>query len=268
MKVGIVKSVELARKSKVEVILKIDKKFIQYLYQDIKAKVGADGLVGNKMVMLIGGTEGKPHLKEGDVIEGEKTFTTDDLLLKLETTNSNILAVTDNLKTITGNIAEGKGSIGKLLHDETVYKDVQSVIFKLNEAALNAKNITSNFKDSAQLKTKGGFANELVTDTVIFTRLRLASVQIQNMTEEINFIAKNFKTVSASLTKTDNPAGVLLNDKKAGENLKVTLENLKLGSEKLNEDLEALKHNFLLRHYFKKKQKKEADPSDKSNQNR
>lgn len=268
VKIGTVKSVELAQESRVEVTLKIDKKFIPYLYADMKAKVGADGLVGSKMVILSGGTEGKPHLKEGDVITSEKALTADHLLEKLEASNNNILAVTGDLKAITGSIANGNGSIGKLIHDETLYKGMQGVMDKLNEAAIHTKNITSNFEAfSVKLATKGGLANELVTDTVIFSSLREASVQIHNMTEEISLMTKNLKIVSTNLTQTDNPTGVLLNDKKAAENLKQTLENMRLSSEKLSEDFEALQHNFLLRHYFKKKKKKknEAAPSEKSN---
>lgn len=48
---------------------------------------------------------------------------------------------------------------------------------------------------------------------------------------------------------------MLLNDKQSAENLKQVIENMKLSTEKLMQDLEALKHNFLLRGYFKKQEK-------------
>ena len=40
--------------------------------------------------------------------------------------------------------------------------------------------------------------------------------------------------------------------------LKQTLKNLETGSKKLDEDLEALQHNFLFRKYFRKKAKSES----------
>ncbi len=44
-------------------------------------------------------------------------------------------------------------------------------------------------------------------------------------------------------------------DSSLGNNLKATMSNLKKGTEDLSENKEAAKHHFLLRGYFKKKQK-------------
>jgi phospholipid/cholesterol/gamma-HCH transport system substrate-binding protein len=49
----------------------------------------------------------------------------------------------------------------------------------------------------------------------------------------------------------------LLGDSSLGNNLSATMVNLKRGSAGLNENMEAAKHNFLLRGYFKKKKKEE-----------
>jgi phospholipid/cholesterol/gamma-HCH transport system substrate-binding protein len=49
----------------------------------------------------------------------------------------------------------------------------------------------------------------------------------------------------------------LLGDSSLGNNLNATMINLKKGSAGLNENMEAAKHNFLLKGYFKKKQKEE-----------
>ncbi len=49
----------------------------------------------------------------------------------------------------------------------------------------------------------------------------------------------------------------LLGDSSLGNNLNATMVNLKKGSAGLSENMEAAKHNFLLRGYFKKKKKEE-----------
>jgi phospholipid/cholesterol/gamma-HCH transport system substrate-binding protein len=62
----------------------------------------------------------------------------------------------------------------------------------------------------------------------------------------------------------------LLGDTSLGNNLKATMVNLKNGSAGLNENMEAAKHNFLLKGYFKKKKKEEdkrkKDSLDRKNE--
>jgi phospholipid/cholesterol/gamma-HCH transport system substrate-binding protein len=57
------------------------------------------------------------------------------------------------------------------------------------------------------------------------------------------------------------PVGVLLSDRESGSDLKETLANLQQTTILLNEDLIAIRSNFLFRPYFKKQEreaKKEA----------
>jgi phospholipid/cholesterol/gamma-HCH transport system substrate-binding protein len=61
--------------------------------------------------------------------------------------------------------------------------------------------------------------------------------------------------------------GRLLGDSSMGRNLNTTMVNLKKGSEGLNQNMEAAKHNFLLKGYFKKK-KKEDDQKKKDTEDK
>jgi phospholipid/cholesterol/gamma-HCH transport system substrate-binding protein len=44
--------------------------------------------------------------------------------------------------------------------------------------------------------------------------------------------------------------------------VKVTIKNLETSSQKLDENLEALQHNFLLRGFFKKKEKEKENQAN------
>lgn len=55
----------------------------------------------------------------------------------------------------------------------------------------------------------------------------------------------------------------LLADSTMGDNLHSTMVNLKQGSKGLSEDVEAAKHNFLLRGFFRKKKKREEEEKKK-----
>jgi phospholipid/cholesterol/gamma-HCH transport system substrate-binding protein len=60
------------------------------------------------------------------------------------------------------------------------------------------------------------------------------------------------------LNNPSTPAGVLLNDAQTAESLKAVIKNLETSTQKLDENMEALQHNFLLRGFFKKKKKAES----------
>ena len=101
---------------------------------------------------------------------------------------------------------------------------------------------------SSGLNKKGTLANELATDTVVFNSLKASVLQLQQIADTATVFIGNLKEASGN-TKT--PIGVLLHDEKAGAQLKVSIDNLESSSKKLDEDLEAAQHNFLLRGYFK-----------------
>jgi phospholipid/cholesterol/gamma-HCH transport system substrate-binding protein len=70
---------------------------------------------------------------------------------------------------------------------------------------------------------------------------------------------KNLQSVSAGvnqqLSSPQSAAGVLLNDPQTAQHLKQTIINLDSSTGRLNQNMEALKHNFLFRGYFRRQEK-------------
>jgi phospholipid/cholesterol/gamma-HCH transport system substrate-binding protein len=65
-------------------------------------------------------------------------------------------------------------------------------------------------------------------------------------------------SLQQQLEQGQGTAGILLSDSTTGANLQASLENIRRGTAAFEQNMEALKHNFLLRGYFRKleKQKK------------
>jgi phospholipid/cholesterol/gamma-HCH transport system substrate-binding protein len=95
----------------------------------------------------------------------------------------------------------------------------------------------------------------LVADTILYGKVKGTLLQLQEASQSITKFTVNLSKISDRLNQNDNVAGILLNDTESASSMKVTLKNLESGSKKLDENLEALQHNFLLRGFFRKKEK-------------
>jgi phospholipid/cholesterol/gamma-HCH transport system substrate-binding protein len=259
VKIGTVKKMTFHGGSQVEVIMNIDEKNQQYIRKNAKAKISSEGFIGNKLVVIYGGSMEAPPVVDEDILGVEKAASTDEMLATLQENNKNLLDITNNFKLISKRINDGEGSIGKLLSDETLANNLEVTVNGLKQASANAQRLTASISGYAsKLQSEGSLTNDLITDTVIFNRLRSTVAQLQQTSKTASEVAENFKEVSAKVNSSNSPVGVLLNDPQAAADLKATLTNLNAGTEKLDENMEAMQHNFLLRGFFKKKEKAEA----------
>jgi phospholipid/cholesterol/gamma-HCH transport system substrate-binding protein len=253
VKIGTVESLDFYGESKVEVSMNIDRKAQQHIPKDAKVKISNDGLIGNKILVIYGGTEKGPVVQEGDTLGVEKTFTSEDMINTAQENNKNILAITNDVKIITKKLAAGEGSLGKLLNDSLIYTNINATIASLHKASVKAEQMLASLSEfSSNLNKKGTLANELTTDTVVFKSVKASVLQLQQMADTATVFIANLKQAS---TNPNSAIGVMLHNEESGTRLKETIKNLESSSKKLDEDLEAAQHNFLLRGYFKKKAK-------------
>jgi phospholipid/cholesterol/gamma-HCH transport system substrate-binding protein len=260
VKIGTVKSIRFLSDSRVEVMLNIEEKSQEFVRKNAKAKVSTDGLIGNKIIVIYGGTQKVPSIEDGDELAVEKIESTEEMLAVLSENNKNLLGITSAFKTISGNILAGKGTVGMLLNDERLYNDVDKTLAALKKAAGNAQTLTASLSEyTGKLTQEGGLANDFATDTVIMRDLRGTIGKLNETVSSANVMVNNLKTASADLnSNTTSPLGVLLHDESTASNLKGTLKNLESSTEKLDENMQALRSNFLFRRYFKKKDKEAA----------
>ena len=257
LKIGSIKNLEFFAQDKVKVKMRVEGKAVPYIRKDAFVKLSNDGLIGNKILIIYGGTLDSPEIEEGDTLMVEKTFTSEDVINTLQENNKNLLAITKDLKVITNKMANGEGTIGKLFNDDAVYAHLDAATLSLQKASGQAQQLISSLvRFSDGLNKKGTLANDLTTDTIIFTSLKTSVLQLQQMADTAAVFINN---LSEAGSNPQTALGVLLYDEETGAQLKQTIKNIESGSQKLDEDLEAIKHNFLLKGYFKKKEKEKNE---------
>lgn len=101
----------------------------------------------------------------------------------------------------------------------------------------------------------------------VFRKLNSTNENIADITGELKKTTKminNNNSLLSVLSDTILGKEVRKIDTTFVNNLSKTMKNIKSGSYKFNEDMEALKHNFLFRRYFKKKEKERMNDKQKA----
>lgn len=133
--VGIVDEIQQITDTTVKVSMLINEDSRKFMKKNVNAIIGSDGLMGNKLILIIPGSPGKPVLADNDNIATTQPITMDDILLKIKVSSDNAANITDNLSAITQNIREGKGTIGKLFMDSTLAENVDQALVSIKQGA-------------------------------------------------------------------------------------------------------------------------------------
>lgn len=271
VKIGTVRRVFFYGTSQVEVEMNIEEKSQQYIRKDAKATISSDGLIGNKIVVIVGGTPRVEPVEDGDVLKTQAALSSDQIMETLQENNQNLLQVTKDFKELVGKIKRGKGTVGAVLTDTMLAENFRNTIKNMESASQSAARVSGSLSQfAAKMNTKGALANELVTDTTVFRSLRASAQKLRQvsdnavgLTNQAAVITRNLEQTTNKLNSPNSPLGVLMQDEETAKNLKNTLQNLNRGSVLLNEDLQAAQHNFLLKGYFKKKEKEKQKEAEK-----
>jgi phospholipid/cholesterol/gamma-HCH transport system substrate-binding protein len=258
MKVGTVKSVSFYGRSQVEVTLNVEKQAQPHIRKDTKARISTDGLVGNKIVVLSGGSDGVPAVADNDRLQSEQQAGMQEMMSTLQASNGNLLAITDNLKAVSGKLRAGQGTLGELLNDPSFAEELRGAIGHLQSASAASERMVDNLEVfSTRLKQPNGLVDKLISDTTVFHKLQDAVAQLNQAAASASDFGQSLRAAGKGLNDEHSTVGVLLHDEETADNIERTIKNLRVSSQELSDDLEAIQHSFLLRGFFKKKKKDE-----------
>jgi phospholipid/cholesterol/gamma-HCH transport system substrate-binding protein len=254
--VGTVKEIVILNDSLIRVDLLIEDEVIPHIKKDAVASIGSDGLVGNMIVNIIPGKKSTEAIAEGETILSENKTTTDEILKTINSTSTNAKLITDNLVRITNQINSKKGTIGMLINDTIMSTDLKQTIYNLKITTQSTSQSMANLnKIITDLNNKDNVVGAL-KDTVVGKKIKMIIDNLEKSSEQINKTIINLKDGKGALN-------YLSNDPKLVKQIDSTMSNINQASSRLNENLEALKHNFFFRGYFKKQEKEKAKAAKK-----
>jgi phospholipid/cholesterol/gamma-HCH transport system substrate-binding protein len=132
--VGTVDDIALVTDTTVEVSMIIQKGVEKFIKKDAKASIGSEGLMGDKVVVLVPGTPDTSTIRNGDTLASVPPIETEQILASLKTSADNAAIITSNLADISYRISHGKGALGKLLRDTSLSSNISATMQNLNSS--------------------------------------------------------------------------------------------------------------------------------------
>jgi phospholipid/cholesterol/gamma-HCH transport system substrate-binding protein len=253
--VGTVKGIVFAGDTGLFVVMIIDEKLKSYIRQDAVASIGTDGLMGNKLVNISSISTDAPPVEEGSVIQSREPVETDEMLRTLNTTNNTIERVTRNLDEITLKL-NSSNSLWNLISDTVITQDLREALKNFRLAGANTVELTASATKMVNRFEQGeGLAGTLFTDTTLTQRLDNSMNKIQIASEKTAVMMTDLTSVIEDLRSGEGTAGLLLSDTIMRRSLLESALHVEQGTARFNENMEALKSNFLFRRYFRKMEK-------------
>src|ERR1700722_10505275 len=247
--------------------MNVEERLRGLIREDSLVTVETDGLVGDKFLLIQGGTDRAAEAAPESTIQGKEPFeigklleqaqgimnqagptvtqlqgTMKDVSGRLDTT---LDTATGTLRTATGTIqnvdgvvldvSKGKGAAGLLLEDPATAADVKQSIVNVRQTT-DKLNTTTTRVDSL-----------------------LADVQNRQLIPKIDDTLVSAKSATQNLDQTSQQVNTTLKSafgedqygEDAGTNLQQSLTNLNQASGNLTDDTEALKHEFFFKGFYK-----------------
>lgn len=264
---GTVKDIKILNDTAIDLVMVIDKKMLQIIHNNALVSIGTDGLVGNKVVNILPSKVAAPLAIEGDILIAKKAVNPDDMLHTLYTTNNDIAVIAANLKMTVQRI-NNSTALWTLLSDPYIPNDLKMSVANIRGATNKAANIVHNLDEMVvDVKNGKGFLGSIMTDDTLAKNWVKAIVKIKSVGEQADSLAREIRGLVSDFKQGVNnnkgPLNLLLRDSLISLKLNGSLDNIHKGTEGFNQNMEAVKHSFLLRGYFNKLKKKKLETADK-----
>lgn len=156
----------------VAVTLAVNREVATQIREDSRARIQTQGLLGDRLVNITPGSPEAPRLQPGDTLAAVEPLDYQELLGQASGAVGELTEITRNLSDLTGRIAEGEGTAGRLLLDPTLYRRLVSL---------------SGSLDSTLTAVNGGDGTlgRLLHDDRLYRRLVSSAASLDTVTSRI-----------------------------------------------------------------------------------
>ncbi|HEX5398147.1 MAG TPA: MlaD family protein [Verrucomicrobiae bacterium] len=219
---------------------------------DSKAVIKFTGLMGQNFVSVSFGSPDAPKAVDGAVLQTEEQPDLNAVMAKLndaaegiqrfgdafsgdkisnligplvdfvKQNSSNLGGTISNIDNITGQIASGQGTVGKLIYDQAFYNSAMDTVSNVQTAVTSAQQMMADARQVITGITNGqGTIGKLVTDDTLYNATTASMTNLNQILSKIN--------------QGQGTIGKLVNNQEFYSNAKVTLQKVDKAADSLED---------------------------------
>ncbi len=173
---------------KIEVVFNVDKNV--GVRKDSVASINLTSLLGTSYINLSFGSPDSPLAVSGDVLQSRNPADINQILSKVDSavgsiegalggldvfgeSKEQLTNIVKNIDIVLEDVKEGKGTIGKLFKDDSLYNEAKDTFTNVNE-------ITASMKEGK------GTIGKLLTDESLYNDAKVALTSLGQLTKKLN----------------------------------------------------------------------------------
>jgi phospholipid/cholesterol/gamma-HCH transport system substrate-binding protein len=243
--------------------MNIEKRMFSHIKKNAVATIGSDGLVGSMIVNIIPGEGPAALIDPGDEIASLSRITTLDMMSTLNVTNENAARLTADLLKVTQALNSNEGSLGRLLNDTAMGANLSNTMKSLSSAGLKVNAMLDRMNEIiAPENMSGTVAGKILTDTVSGQRLDSLLQNVKRSGAQLEQTLVVLDSLVQEIAGGKGALQYLSRDTLFVKRLSTSMKNIEEGTERFNQNMEALKHNFLTRRYFRKRDREQGSEKE------
>jgi phospholipid/cholesterol/gamma-HCH transport system substrate-binding protein len=151
--IGTVDNIELLSDTSVLVEMLIEKDAQKFIKKDAVARVGADGLMGDKTIVITPGKSTQTEIvKNNAYLRSKAPLDVDSITASLRNTLANTEIITGQMSQIVYKINNGNGALSRLISDDEMSEDLSATMENLKQSSTGLKENMEAAKDNILLR--------------------------------------------------------------------------------------------------------------------
>ena len=149
--VGVVDDINIVNDTSVNVIISIDEDVKKFVKKDARMSIGSDGLMGDKLIVLMpGGANTTAMVNDGDKVGSVNPVDVDKIISKFTKMADNAGSLIDNLSQIVAKVNNGQGSIGRLLNNDKMAREMEGTIAQAKKTMKNVHQTSTTLNEDLE----------------------------------------------------------------------------------------------------------------------